>query len=478
MKQAHIIFDIGTGNTRVGVWSVDGRALAIATRTSRYYKDTACSDGIYFLPNEWMDGLWDLLRKALEKAGDVEIVSITASSQRQGIVLISKDGESIMGRPNSDNGGAACLETIKWAPIKTKTYLERHTLYSCVKYRGVERLYPEAAKQTATYTSISDWVGYLFTGRAVWERSQAMHTAAYDVKKEDWSNELCVALGVDKQKLPPVAIAGTVLGKVKPEICKAFGLQQNAVFIVGGADTQIGLVGSGAEPGEIAVLSGTTTPVMIEKDRFDQKSAGWISTHAVPGKFMWEINAGCTGINLMRFKDMFFQSVPYDTLNRRCLEIGRLPQCMAMFAWGPHTDAEPVQNGGFLSTVQLPHDMIAEEYYYAMNLDIAFGIYRCVKRMCEIDGYNKPYIIGGGGGLQSPIMAQTLADMTQKEILLYEGFEQATMKGCLKLCNDALQIRLPARKPTTRIKPKKNTDLLAYFERWRQYRECLKSMNQ
>ena len=50
MKKAHLIIDIGTGNSRAGVISTEGELLSVATRDSVYYTDTDFADSIYFKP--------------------------------------------------------------------------------------------------------------------------------------------------------------------------------------------------------------------------------------------------------------------------------------------------------------------------------------------------------------------------------------------------------------------------------------------
>lgn len=97
MKQAHLIFDIGTGNSRVGIISTEGELLAVATKDSIYHTDRDFKDSIYFVPSEWIAAWKELVKEVLEKAGEAEILSVSASSQRQGIVLISEDGRSLVG---------------------------------------------------------------------------------------------------------------------------------------------------------------------------------------------------------------------------------------------------------------------------------------------------------------------------------------------------------------------------------------------
>ena len=57
--------------------------------------------------------------------------------------------------------------------------------------------------------------------------------------------------------------------------------------------------------------------------------------------------------------------------------------------------------------------------------------------MCIRDStqHEKTYIRGCGGGFQSKLICQMFSDLTEKELLLPKGFEQASILGCVKLLN-------------------------------------------
>jgi sugar (pentulose or hexulose) kinase len=78
--------------------------------------------------------------------------------------------------------------------------------------------------------------------------------------------------------------------------------------VVGGADTQCGLLGSGAiGPGEMGAISGTTTPVQMvtEQPLIDPEVRIWAGAHVVPGLFVLESNAGYSGGVYQWLRDAF-----------------------------------------------------------------------------------------------------------------------------------------------------------------------------
>lgn len=475
MKKAHLIIDIGTGNSRAGVISTEGELLSVATRDSVYYTDTDFADSIYFKPEEWKLTLKELVKEAIAGAGNVKILAVSASSQRQGIVLISEAGESLVGFQNGDNRGAAYLDEIDWAPVKELTGLEPMPLYSCVKFLGTMRKQPYVAEKTKVYTSISDWVGFCFTGKVVWERSQAIQTAVYDVAKREWSERLCRAVGVERCKLPPIVSAGSVLGKVKPALADELGLPRSTVFVVGAADTQIALTGSGARLNEVTIVSGTTTPVVKIKDVFRFYPV-WNSPHAIDGQYMLECNAASTGINLQRFKDLMLPDRSYAELIAEAKQ-RKVPRCMAMMGMCPHNGDVPPLNGGFLMSNPISHELTQADFFHALSLDIAMSIVLCIKRINALDAYDRDYVVGCGGGLRSELICQAIADLSGFKIQIFRGFDQATMMGCMYLCNDALGVPSQPRELIRTVEPHDNPELGAYFARWQKLRSVLTEMN-
>lgn len=224
MQNAYLVFDIGTGNTRVALVGEDGAILDIAKENTRMYTDPIVSRAQYFKPHEWQDAVFSLIRGLLAAHPDVTVRAVTGSTLRQGIVLVGHDGGSIVGYTNADRRGEGFMQELDWKRIWELTDLSPSPIFSAIKILGTSKLQPQVLEQTKFYTSISDWMGYVFTGRAVWERAQAMQSALYDAVNGCWSQELCDLIGVDIGKLPELADAGTVLGSIRPEICQALGL--------------------------------------------------------------------------------------------------------------------------------------------------------------------------------------------------------------------------------------------------------------
>ncbi|WP_262506536.1 FGGY family carbohydrate kinase [Sphingobacterium sp. T2] len=112
-RQGHLIVDIGTGNARVGVVSTDGEILSIKRENVHYITDENYEESIYFEPDELWSQITRLSKEALQEAGDIDIRAITATSQREGIVVVDREGNSLLGMPNIDHRGRKWEKDLK-----------------------------------------------------------------------------------------------------------------------------------------------------------------------------------------------------------------------------------------------------------------------------------------------------------------------------------------------------------------------------
>ncbi len=481
MEEAYLIFDIGTGNSRAAVVSAGGTILSVAKGNSIVHLDRQVKGASYFLPQEWEAAIWRLARKALAGAGSgVRVTSVCASSLREAVVLVDRQGESIIGYTNSDRRGEAFMHELDWERIWELTDLSPSPIFSAIKILGTARREPEVLERTAFYTSVSDWVGYLFTGVGVWERAQAMQSAVYDPMTGSWSEELCgLTGGIDSTQLPPLADAGSVLGPVRPAVCQELGLAPGTRFIVGTADTQAALTGAGGELGDTVIVSGTTSPCLKVIPAFRKYPLTWVSPTAERDRFMLEVNTTSSGINLQRYKDAMLPEVSYAHLDQDAIALGLpeegLPPCFAMFQRGMHLDRDCL-TGGFLMRVPFSPELRQESFFHALSLNIGMGITLCLQRIDQLDGLEKDYLVGCGGGFTSPIIGQTVADLTGRPIRLPVTFREATVHGCAALCRRAAGTEGTGPALLREILPKPAPALEDYFAQWQHCRQKLQEI--
>src|SRR5690606_24594363 len=242
IQGAYIIVDIGTGNVRVAAASPDGKVLGVAREDIQYEKDPLYPDALHFDPDRLWEQVLRLAGQVLEKVPAAAVKAITATSQREGIVLLAADGRSLTGLPNIDHRGR------EWESMITdKSGMYRTTgryptsLFSALKLVGIRERKPGIWENCSGFLSISNWVEYKLSGVARYEHSQASETLLHDVAQQQWSPALCRVFGLDPAMLPQLAASATVLGHILPEVAQQLGVPANVKIVVGGGDTQLAI---------------------------------------------------------------------------------------------------------------------------------------------------------------------------------------------------------------------------------------------
>ncbi|HSC36218.1 MAG TPA: FGGY family carbohydrate kinase, partial [Chitinophagaceae bacterium] len=378
MKQqdAYIVIDIGTGNARAAVVRPDGRVLSVARDNVRYHKDELYPDALYFDPTVLWEQVSALARQALAAAPDVQIKAITATSQREGIVLIDHKGKSLIGLPNIDHRGREWEDLV---PGKSRVYrlTGRYpgSLFSAFKLVGIREKRKDIWKKLAFFLSISDWVEYQLTGHAKYEYSQASETLLFDVARKEWSTELTGLFGIDSSLLPPLAASGTIAGTILKKAADSLGIPTDAVVVTGGGDTQLAIKSTRPLLDDMVIVSGTTTPLvkLVNNYVIDPGERTWTSRDIEDKRFVLEANAGVTGLNYQRLKEIFYPNEGYDVIEEE-LAANTNDHCMASLGSLVAGEKSPPVRGGFIFPTPISHTLTRSCFVKATLLDIAFSI--------------------------------------------------------------------------------------------------------
>lgn len=94
-------------------------------------------------------------------------------------------------------------------------------------------------------------------------------TAVSDAVAGTWSGELCGTLGIDPARLPRIVEPWTVVGELRPEAARDFGLKAGTPVAAGCGDTAAGALGAGVvTPGMLLDTAGTASVLACCTDRF------------------------------------------------------------------------------------------------------------------------------------------------------------------------------------------------------------------
>ncbi|MCH5599791.1 FGGY-family carbohydrate kinase [Niabella ginsengisoli] len=482
ITDAYIVIDIGTGNVRVAVVNPNGNVLGVGRGDINYIRDELYPESIYFEPDQLWQQIAELAKSALQEAGTVKVTALTTTSQREGIVLIGRDGMSLIGLPNIDHRGREWEDNISdKSRVYNLTGRYPTSLFSAYKLGGIRQRRPDMWKETRFFLSISDWAEYKLSGVAKYEHSQASETLLYDVAAGKWSDELTKMFNIDADYCTPVTESAKVSGAILPELAESWAINSSASVITGGGDTQLAIRSTQPAVDDVIIVSGTTTPIVKIVDHYitDPEERTWTSRDIHPEHFIFEANAGVTGLNYQRLKEVFYPNEGYDVIEK---ELAENPHrhCVASLGSLIATEDLPVISGGFVFPVPVSHELSRSSFVWATLLDIAFSISENYKVLKEVSGHSSDYVWACGGGLQSRALRQLIANIINKKVQVRTGFEQASAVGGAMVCNEALGIDInEADTYIDVVAPEDNlqSEYEKLFDKWKNTRAYFKKLS-
>lgn len=479
VQDTYIVVDIGTGNVRVAAASPQGQVLGVAREDIQYTKDPLYPDALYFDPTQLWQQVKQLTTQVLAGISGSTVKAVTATSQREGIVLLSAAGQSLIGLPNIDHRGR------EWEHlIADKSRVYRLTgryptsLFSALKLMGIRERKPELWQQCSTFLSISNWIEFMFSGIIRYEHSQASETLLYDVAQKQWSAELCAGFGLNMALLPPLVDSASVLGNILPEVALQLGIPDTVKIVAGGGDTQLAIKSTRPAVEDVVIVSGTTTPIVKITDTYtlDDEERTWTSRDIETGRFVFEANAGVTGLNYQRLKEIFYPNEDYSVIERE-LEENNHTFCMASLGSLLADEEVSLTRGGFIFPAPVSHLLTRGSFVWATMLDIACSIVKNYKILAAAAGHTPDYIWACGGGLQSRVLRQLIANLTGKKVQIRKEYQQSSAVGGALICNEALQVNALMDDRIEVIYPADTDYYTTLYAEWEKTRGYFRDMN-
>jgi len=478
-QEAALIIDVGTGSTRVAVVSDEGRLLSIKGRKNTYHLDERYKDAKYFLPEELKENIFQLIHEVMKETKEVAIKYVSSSAARESFVLIDADGQDYYGLPNIDNRGKEWLEV-----IPNCEYIEKNTGRPLTEDFGAMKLYGLKQKRAEMFqaighiVSISDWIGYIFTGSIEMEYSQASETQLFNIYTKNWDQKLCDAFGIDAAILPPVIKTGT-RHELTQEVKERFNLDQKGLYVVGGADTQLAAQGIALKEDEIGLISGTSSPVVKYQEHIpdfekNKEFNFWCSCNLAGDGYQVETNPGVTGLNLQQILDSLVKDVSYQKINQYIERNYHNLKLLASFTTQSPYKNIAFSNGGFLMDVPFSQEIIFEDFIHGIVADIAFSIAFKIRQNEVLSQTTASFIVGAGGGLRMETLCQMIADLTEKKLVLKENYDEASIIGAARVCFSA-DSTMKEGTVIHEYEPSDNDYLREKLERWLMYREQINS---
>ncbi|MBO1031797.1 xylulose kinase [Tessaracoccus sp. SD287] len=311
--------DAGTTGTTVMIFDEFGNTL------SSGYAEYATKHPHPGWVDQDMWALWDGLCTASKQAtsrfpGDVrQIVSIGVSSQRGSFIPVSQDWQPLIDAIVWSDGRATketqwINDTIGHDEYYRISGLTPSSLWVYPKLKWLMDNRPEIYEKAWKFVNGQEWILNRLGSDEVFANASALnYNGIFDITTLDYSDTLIDAMGLDRDKLPPILHELRAVGKVSKEGAAATGFAEGTILAPGGGDQQCAAVGSGVNKEGMAELSLGTAAVMVAQlDRApsmeDNLTSGVsFGSHAIPGRWDMEGTAHAAGSVLRWWRDTYGQ---------------------------------------------------------------------------------------------------------------------------------------------------------------------------
>ncbi|MEI7745017.1 MAG: autoinducer-2 kinase, partial [Chloroflexota bacterium] len=310
---ATLAIDLGTGSCRAILFDLDGNQLAVGQREWSHAEMPGYPGSQVFDTARNWTLICECIREALDRAGlrADAIAAVSSASMREGIVLYDADGTEIWACPNVDSRAvaeAALLVERGDARRIYDTAGDWVSITSPARLLWITAHQPDVRARVAHVTMLSDWVLARLSGEFVTDPSSGSSSGMFDLAARYWSREIIELCGFPPSVFPQVCEPGTVAGTVTSRAAAETGLRAGTRVVVGGADTQLGLLGIGvAQPGRVTIVGGSfwQTTVVADRPLIDPEARLRTLCHVVPGQWMMEGIGFYSGITMRWYRDAF-----------------------------------------------------------------------------------------------------------------------------------------------------------------------------
>jgi xylulokinase len=432
---------IDTSTTATKAILIDQNGEVVAVASSEYDYQTPHPLWSEQSPQLWWQATCQSIRSVLAQPGiapsDVSGVGLTG--QMHGLTPLDEDGEVL--RPailwNDQRTGAECDQIRQ---ILGKSHLiqitgnDALTGFTAPKILWMKNQEPELYARLRHILLPKDYVRFKLTGDYATDRAGASGTILFDLAQRDWSAEVLEALGIRPEWLPPTHEGTEVTGLISSAAATATGLPAGIPVFGGGGDQAAAAVGTGAVvEGVISLSLGTSGVVFASLDRPTIEPEGRLHAfcHAIPGKWHLMGVMLSAGGSLRWHRDTFAAGISYEDLLNPAAQIppGSEGLLFLPYLTGERTPyPDPLARGAFVGlTVRhaLPH------LTRAVLEGVAFGL-RDSLELIRNAGLGEIHQVRlTGGGANSPLWRQILADVLGVEMVTLSSVEGAAYGAAL-----------------------------------------------
>ncbi|AVT12075.1 xylulose kinase [Paracidovorax avenae] len=456
-----LAIDLGTSGCKCALVSLDGAVHAWSFRPVALHVQGMQAEQD---PEHWWQALLDAAAELLQAdaARRRQVVAVCCSTQTEVTVCVDRAGRPL-GRAISwlDARGAAATarrtrgrfaNIAGYAPLKLWRWLRLtggapsgtgRDIAGHIAYVRDER--PDLYERTDKFLNALDYLNMRLCGRVCATQDSiltAWVTDNRDPHRVRYDAGLLKQLGIEACQLPEIVQSTDVLGPLRPEVAQALGLEPHTVVVAGAVDNSAVAVGAAVDDYATHLYLGTSSwlgahvPAM-KTDVFRKIAA---VPCAVGGRYLAMALQSTAGANLSFLRDRILyhpdelasdEEHPevYEVLNRIAARVPPGARGLIYTPWlfGERTPVDDPRLRAGLVNLSLEHSR--EDIFRAFLEGVALNTRWMMEPFAKLLGRDPGTVTAVGGGAQSEVWCQIMADVTGQPIRQPDNPIQANAIG-------------------------------------------------
>ncbi len=423
--------DLGTTGNKATLF--DDRGNLVASHLASYSVSYPQANWAEQDPEDWWRAVCHATRALLAKAGTTlrKIAAVTFSGQMMGIAPI-------------DAAGVPLRSAIIWADqraVAEANWISDHCgaeniyrrsghrvspAYLAAKILWVKNHQPELYQRANKFLCAKDYIAFKLTGQAATDYSDASGSNVFDLTRRAWSDDLLSTIGLDVSTVPQVHASTDVIGEVTRQASEETSLAAGTPVVIGGGDGACAAVGAGVvAPGDAYCYIGSSSWIGFASDApvFDPQMRTCTFHHLHPQLFAPMGTMQAAG----GARDWLLQhmgEIPDE-------EVSQIAPGSNGLIFLPYLIGErspwwnPQARGAFVG-LTMSHSRA--DMTRAVLEGVTFNL-RLILDALESQGAHLPAIRLIGGGAQSPLWRQIMADVFARPVVILDLTTEATSWG-------------------------------------------------
>lgn len=445
--------DAGTGSIRAVIFDTLGNQISVAQKEWTHLEEEGVPNSMSFD----FDANWILvcecIRESLEIANlrGEDILALSATSMREGIVLYDKDGRELWAVANVDARADREVGYLKenFKGIEEEFYAESgqtFALGAIPRILWLKNNRPALYERVAKISMIGDWILARLSGVIATDPSNGGTTGIFSLKNRTWSSEMLRKVGLRDDIFGEVLEVGTLMGSVTEEASVVTSLATSTKVVMGGGDVQLGSAGLGVvEVGEAAVLGGSfwQQVVNIDKNTPPPLDMGIrVNPHVISSQSQAEGITFFSGLVMRWFRDAFCEMEKleakergvdvYAIMEEKASKIpvgsyGIMPIFSDSMKYGKWYHAAP----SFLNLNINPEICNRSSMFRSLQENAAIVSSINLDKIRDFTGVKFDTIVFAGGASKGSLWPQILSDVTGCRVKIPQVTEATALGGAM-----------------------------------------------